>query len=82
MPRLIVPLVAGALATLALAAGASSVPCGPTTCAPLSSTVAGSRTLVLRPRGLTGPLIAYNLATARVAARLAAGVLSADGRRY
>ena len=82
MSRLIVPLVAGALATLALATGASSVPCGPSTCAPLSSTVAGSRTLVVRPRGLTGPLVAYNLATARVAARLAAGVLSADGRRY
>lgn len=82
MSRLIVPLVAGALATLALAAGASSVPCGPTTCAPLSSNVAGSRTLVVRPHGLTGPLIAYNLATARVAARLPAGVLSADGRRY
>jgi hypothetical protein len=82
MPRLIVPLVAGALAVLALATGASSVPCGPTTCAPLSSTVAGSRTLVVRPRGLTGPLVAYDLATARVAARLPAGVLSADGRRY
>jgi Tol biopolymer transport system component len=82
MPRLVVPLVAGALAVLALATGASSVPCGPTTCAPLSSTVAGSRTLVVRPRGLTGPLVAYDLAAARVAARLPAGVLSADGRRY
>jgi hypothetical protein len=82
MPRLIVPLVAGALVTLVLAAGASSVPCGPTTCAPLSSAAAGSRTLAVRPHGLTGPLVLYDLATAREAARLPAGVLSADGRRY
>jgi len=82
MPRLFVPLAAAALVVLALAAGASSVPCGPTTCAPLSSTVAGSRTLGVRPHGLTGPLVVYDLATGRMVARLPAGVLSADGRRY
>jgi DNA-binding beta-propeller fold protein YncE len=82
MPRSIVPLFVAVLVPLALAAGASGVPCGPTTCAPLSSSVAGAQTLDVRPRGLEGPLVVYDLAASRVAARLPAGVLSANGRHY
>jgi outer membrane protein assembly factor BamB len=75
--------LASALVMLTLAtAPASAVPCGPTTCAPLSSAVAGSRVLLVRPQGQSGPLVVYDLATGRVKASLPDGILSADGRRF
>jgi DNA-binding beta-propeller fold protein YncE len=61
---------------------AAAAPCGPATCAPLSSSVPGARTLFVRPEGQSGPLVAYDLATAKIASSLPAGVLSADGRRF
>ncbi|HEY2935630.1 MAG TPA: hypothetical protein VGJ25_03470 [Gaiellaceae bacterium] len=82
MLRVLAPL-GGALAVFALtAAAASAVPCGPTTCAPLSSAVPGAGVLLVRPHGQKGPLVAYDLATARVGARLPEGVPSANGRRF
>ncbi len=82
MGKLIAQIIVS-FALLALAAGtASGVPCGPSTCASLSTAVTGSKVLVVRPHGQLGPLVAYNLATGRLAARLPAGLLSADGRRY
>jgi hypothetical protein len=82
MRRLLAPVI-GALAVLgAAAADAPAVPCGPATCASLSSAVAGSRVLFVRPQGQHGPLVGYDLATARVRGRLPDGVLSADGRRF
>ena len=67
----------------ALAAGvATAVPCGPTTCASLSVAPPGANTLLVRPNGLAGPLSAFNLTTGARIAKLHAGILSADGRRF
>src|SRR5213083_386036 len=81
MIRALVSLTS-AFVVFAIAGSGSAVPCGPTTCAPLSSSVAGSRVLLVRPHGQTGPLVTYDLATGRVVANLPEGVASADGRRY
>src|SRR5262245_61733781 len=82
MLRVLAPLAA-ALAVAALtAADAFAVPCGPSTCAPLSYSVPGSGVLLARPHGQQGPLVGYDLADAHVTARLPNGVLSADGRRF
>src|SRR5438045_7812363 len=82
MPRALVLVVSAAVVVALPGARVSAAPCGPTTCAPLSSSVAGSKTLFVRPRGQSGPLVAYDLASGRVTTRLPDGVLSADGRRF
>jgi hypothetical protein len=81
----VLALLAGVLSLLAAAFAAATglaVPCGPTTCAQVSSAAPGSRVLLVRPQGQAGPLVAYDLATGRVRTRLAAGVLSANGRSF
>jgi hypothetical protein len=67
----------------ALAAGVvTAAPCGPTTCAALSVSTPGASTLLVRPNGLAGPLSMFNLTTGARTAKLPAGILSADGRRF
>jgi hypothetical protein len=80
--RKLLALVCAAVGVGLSAGAASAVPCGPTTCAPVSTTSAASNALLVRPKGLHGPLAAFDLATGRSLARLPEGVLSADGRRY
>src|SRR6184192_1169011 len=66
MPRALVLVVSAAVVVALPGARVSAAPCGPTTCAPLSSSVAGSKTLFVRPRGQSGPLVAYDLASGLV----------------
>jgi len=80
--KALVPVV-GVVVLIGLVVGAASaVPCGPTTCAPLSEATPGSGVLLVRPHGLLGPLTTFGLSTGKPAARFPAGVLSADGRRF
>jgi len=67
----------------ALAAGAASAaPCSPSTCAALSVSTPGVNALLVRPNGLGGPLSVFDPATGARIAKLPAGIVSADGRRF
>jgi len=80
--RKIVASCAAVVLTVLAAGVASAVPCGPSTCASLSVSTPGANSLLVRPHGLAGPLSVFSLATGARTAKLPAGVLSANGRRF
>lgn len=70
------------LVLLAPVPAASGDGCPPSSCGTTSTTVPGSRTLVVRPMGQQGPLVVYDVVTRRKRFELPSGLLSADGRRF
>jgi DNA-binding beta-propeller fold protein YncE len=67
---------------LALGAAARADGCSPENCGTQSVALPGSRTLLVRPNGTQGPLVAYDLATGKRRFRLPPGMLSSNGRRF
>ena len=56
--------------------------CPAATCGVTGSAAPGSRLLVMRPEGPTGPLVAYDVVTATRKFALRAGILAPDGRNF